>query len=105
MHIAGICVRKLRPKNNNNNKFREVQQSSLGSMRTRISIPDHKRITERVDNVSADVPFFGGLDLLDKYKFFVNNIENCLYPSKHNLEIPLNRKQGHFYLEWSIMTL
>lgn len=93
---------KLKTKENSNKyKFGEDQQNSLGSMRIRIPIPDHKMITERVDIVKADVPFLIGLDLLDKYKFYVNNVDNCLCSTKLNLKIPLVRKHGHLYLEWS----
>ena len=61
----------------------------------------NKIICERVDVVDADIPFLIGLDFPDKYQFFVNTVENLLCNPILTLNIPVTRKLGHVYLEWS----
>lgn len=80
-------------------KFIEDQRKSPGSMPYRILVPDHKMITELADIVKDDAPF--RLHLLYRYKFNVNNIENCLCSTKRKLKTFLTRKNGHNYLERS----
>ena len=81
-------------------QFGNDVQNSLGSIKMRIPINDDKIIIVDVDVVSADVPFLIGLDFLDTYGFYVNNLDDKLYCPKLGIKIPLKRKYGHIYLEW-----
>lgn len=52
--------------------------------------------------MSADILSLIGLDLLDKYEIFVNNVSNSLFCDLLNIKLPLTRKHVHIYLEWKI---
>lgn len=58
-------------------------------------------ITELADIVNSHVPIFTDFDFLDKYKMFVNNVANVLKCPILRCYIPLSRKHGHTYLEWT----
>ena len=88
-------------KNNNRYKFGDSSQNSLGSMNMRIPINDNKVIHIEVDVVQANVTFLIGLDLLDEYSLYVNNVTNELVAPYLAISTPLVRKRGHIYLEWN----
>lgn len=67
----------------------------------RIPIKGHRIIKLNVDVLPADVPFLIGIDVLDKYKLYPNTVENKLCGPQLDIDIPLTRKHGHVYLEWS----
>jgi len=53
-----------------------------------------------VDVVPLDVPLLLGLDTLDKYGLYVNNVTNYLVSDGRGIAVPLQRKGGHIYLVW-----
>ena len=75
-------------------------KNSIGSILMRIPIGQTEMVTEWVDVVPSNVPFLVGLDFLDKYKMYVNNVENFLVCPNLDLHLPLIRKNRHIYLEW-----
>ena len=92
---------KFRPKKSRNKyKFGQDTQNALGSIIMRIPIGRKELVTEKVDIVRANVPFLIGLDFLDTYKMYVNNVENLLVCPHLDLYIPTIRKNRHIYLEW-----
>jgi len=53
-----------------------------------------------VDVVPLDVPLLLGLDTVDKYGLYVNNVTNYLVSDGRGIAAPLQRKGGHIYLVW-----
>lgn len=93
---------KFKPNSNSNKyKFEEDQQLSLGAIVIRMPSKGHRIINLKVDVVPADVPFLIGIDVLDQNKMYPNTVENKLYGPELDFDIPLIRKNGHVYLEWS----
>lgn len=56
---------------------------------------------ESVETVNSDVPLSMGLELRDKYKMFVNNVQNV--PQRPDLlcNIPLSRRNGHKHMSYT----
>lgn len=54
----------------------------------------------QADVVQVDVPFLAGLDVLDKFKMVVDNVEKVLDCRLAGWKLPITRKLGHLYLEW-----
>ena len=48
-----------------------------------------------MDVVAADVPMLLGLDVLDREKLIVDNVDNLLVSKLHDWTIPITRKEGH----------
>lgn len=61
----------------------------------RIAILQSFVISERVDVVNDNVPFLAGLDLLDKFGVYVNNVKNMLCCLKFIIKIPLQKKWSY----------
>ena len=92
---------KFKPKKNKRKfRFGDDKQKSLGTINVRIPIQGYRIIVEKVDVVPVDVPFLIGLDFLDKYKLYVNTLENRLSGPDLNINVSLTRKLGHIYMEW-----
>lgn len=53
-----------------------------------------------MDVASTNVPFFIGLDIMNKYKMSVVYVRNILCCRELCMEVPLVRKQGHLFLGW-----
>lgn len=70
-------------------------------MLIRIQKADHEKIMELVDILRTDVLLFTGMAFLDKYKLYVDNVENGLCPTQINLNICLTREHSHLYFDWS----
>lgn len=82
-------------KSSNKYRFGDDQQQSIGTITIRIPIMDNLVISKKVDVVPANVRFLIGLDFLDKYRFYINNVENNLCIPILNVKIPIIRKRGH----------
>jgi len=46
------------------------------------------------------VPFLLGLDTLDRYKMYVNNVTNELVCAKEGVSLPTTRSEGHVFYSW-----
>jgi len=77
-----MVVKYKTEKSKNIYKFGDLEQDALGSIRIRAPISEDHGITKQVDVVPVDVPFLIGLDLLDKYGLFINNVDNLLRSTK-----------------------
>lgn len=62
-------------------------------------------IKVRVDVVELDVSPLIGLDTLNKLIFYINNVLNLLVKERLGWVIPLERKNGHLYLQWILEVL
>ena len=74
---------------------------SIGTVRIVIPTGTSEVLRLTVSIVDADVPFLLGLDTLDAARAFVDNVDNVLRFKDKSITIPLVRKLGHVYLEWS----
>jgi len=53
-----------------------------------------------VDVITLNVPFLLGLDTLDRYKMYVNNITDELVCVNDGISLPTIRSDGHVYYSW-----
>lgn len=91
---------KFKPcRNNNFYRFGVNLHKSLGSITIRLPTP-HSFISLTVDVVKCDIPFLLGLNIMDKYKMYLNTVENVLCFPEMNWKIPIMRKLVHAYLQW-----
>lgn len=73
-----IMGSSLKMKSSNNKyRFGENKQVSLGPTALRKRFQHNMIVTRRIDVVHASAPVLIGLDLLDKYGPYVNNIRRC----------------------------
>lgn len=82
-------------------RFGSTRQPSLGIIIVRMPVPGHSIIEVKVEIVSPNIPMLIGLDTLDKFGIYVNNIQNLLVHDKIKWGIPLIRKGGHMYYNWA----
>ena len=73
---------------------------SRGTLSVHIPLSPTFYLPLHVDVVPLDVPLLLGLDTLDKYGLYVNNVTNYLVSDGRGIAVPLQRKGGHIYLVW-----
>ena len=73
---------------------------SRGTLSVHIPLSQTFYLLLRVDIVPLDIPLLLGLDTLDKYGLYVNNVTNRLVSDGRGIAAPLQRKGGHIYLVW-----
>ena len=66
----------------------------------RLPIPGDSYIQITVDIVRANIPLLIGLDALDEYQLYVNNIQNLLIHDRIGWIVPLQRLDGHMFYAW-----
>lgn len=86
-----------------NHRFRFGTQlhQAIGQLQIRIPVGKQGMIPLSVDIIEANIPFLIGIDVMDKYKFYVNTVSNELICPSASWKVPLTRKFGHVYLEWN----
>lgn len=82
-------------------RFGTDRQQSLGKIPIRVPADDGSMMMIMAEVVPIDVPFLLGLDVLDKFKLVVDNVNMVLDCRVNNQRLPIVRKLGHLYLEWS----
>lgn len=86
-------------------KFGDGCFPSIGKISIRIPTPGQSFIHMYLDIVQPDVPMLLGLDVLDKEKLIVDNVENAVYSKKFKWSIPVTRKEGHLFLTWKFASI
>lgn len=81
-------------------KFGTDGQQSLGKIPIRVPVEDGSLMMIMAEVVPIDVPFLLGLDILDKLKLVVDNVDMVLDCRVNNQRLPIVRKHGHLYIEW-----
>ena len=81
--------------------FGGVLTHCSGMIVIRVPVGPSYFVALRVAIVELDVPFLFGLDALDALSLYVNNVENALKCDCRGIAVPLVRKDGHMYLEWT----
>lgn len=73
----------------------------MGRLAIRIPVPNDIMMLINVDVVPVDVPFFVGLDILDRFRLNIITVNNTLDSTLAGWSIPPERKIGHIYLSWT----
>ena len=81
-------------------RFGRDKAKSLGTIVVRIPVPGNAYLELKVDVVHPNVPLLMGLDAMDKFTVYVNNVQNLLVHDKLGWAIPLQRINGHVYYKW-----
>ena len=91
----------VEPKRNITFKFSSERKPSKGLVKFWIPYAGDKIINISLDVVDINVPLILGLDKLDEYKMYVNNVENILVCTEPEHKHPITRKLGHLWYEWT----
>ena len=75
-------------------RFGAHVEPSIGTMVVRIPTPGDAFIEIKVDIVAANIPLLIGLDALDQFSLYINNVQNLLVHDKLRWAIPLTRQGG-----------
>lgn len=103
-HFAGKELHLAEPKNAAF-RFGGSDYPSLGVLSIRVPLAGDLFLPMDVDVVDVSVPFLFGLDALDANEMYVNTVTNELVCVAYKLSVPVTRKYGHVFLEWSRDTL
>ena len=85
----------IEPKRNRTFKFGSERKLSKGVVKFWIPYAGDKIINTSLDVVDINVPLILGLDELDEYITYVNNVEVILVCTEPEHKHPINRKLGH----------
>nr|AHF58602.1 polyprotein [Chondrus crispus] len=98
---ASFAGFKYKPKKSNKVfRFGGNRARSMGTIVIRIPIPGNLYVELKVDVVEHDIPLLIGLDALDRFGLYVNNVQDMLVHDNSRWTIPLERKKGHLYYTW-----
>ncbi|OSX76619.1 hypothetical protein BU14_0183s0011 [Porphyra umbilicalis] len=81
--------------------FGGVLTPCTGTVVIRVPIAPAHYVAMRVAIVDLSIPFLFGLDALDAFSLYVNNVDNSLKCDARGFKTPLTRKDGHLYLVWN----
>jgi len=98
--LVGINLRAP-PKHPTSYLFGGVLTPCTGTVDIRVPVSPSQYAAMRVAIVDLSVPFLFGLDALDAFSLYVNNVDNALKCDTRGIQTPLTRKDGHLYLEWN----
>lgn len=73
---------------------------TVGEVHIRVPVAKDFFIPLEVKVIDLNVPLLLGVDTLDLYRMYVNNVTNRLIGLNESVTTPLVRKIGHIYLEW-----
>eukprot|EP00171_Calliarthron_tuberculosum_P002994 IDg2994t1 len=86
-------------------KFGEHVISSISQSIFRIPYANNRSICEELDIIDINIPLLMGLDLMGKYKLYIDNVSNMLICQTPRWYHPVTRKFGHIYYEWTHETM
>jgi len=89
------------PKHPTTYLFGGVLTPCTGTVVIRVPIAPAHYVAMRVAIVDLSIPFLFGLDALDAFSLYVNNVDNSLKCDARGFKTPLTRKDGHLYLVWN----
>jgi len=73
---------------------------TLGAVSIRLLIAEDYFLPLFVNIIALKVPFLRGLDIMDRYRMYVNNVTDHLVCVNEGVAVPEVRKYGHIYLDW-----
>ena len=86
-------------------KFGSQRKKSIGATEVKVLYGQDKLVLLRLDVIEVNIPILLGLDTLDKFKMYVNNVLDLLTCMKPPWEQPITRKNGHLFYEWERLVL
>ncbi|OSX76497.1 hypothetical protein BU14_0188s0015 [Porphyra umbilicalis] len=81
-------------------QFGGGKHDTVGCLDIRVPITAEFIIIMAVDVIKLNVPFLLGLDTLDRYKMYVNNVTDELVCVNEGVSLPTTRSDGHVYYSW-----
>jgi len=81
-------------------QFGVGKHNRVGCLDIRVPITAELIIIMAVDVTMLSVPFLLGLDTLDRYKTYVNNVTDELVCMNEGISLPTIRSDGHVYYSW-----
>jgi len=85
-------------------RFGRGRDKAIGTMDIDVPLGSTFIMRLTVDVVDLNVPFLLGLDVMDKYRLYVNTVSNHLVCVKEGVDLPVVRKYGHVYYDWDMAT-
>lgn len=82
-------------------KFGNTTYDGLGKLNVRIPIVDDYFIDVEASILDVDVPLLIGLDVLKRLKVILDFSEFTMSSTSEDWTVPLARKLGHAYIEWT----
>ena len=82
-------------------KFGTQIHHAIWQLRIRIPVGPHAMILLLVDIIDANVPLLIGIDVMDRFKFYVHTVTNEVICPHGQWKMPIRRNFGHAYLEWN----
>jgi len=76
------------------------KHDTVGCLDIRAPITDEFIIIMAVDVIKLNVPFLLGLDTLDRYKIYVNNVTDELVCVNEGVNLPTTCSDGHVFYSW-----
>ncbi len=101
-HYMGIPLVLQGTNSSKHRIFRFGKDKQPGMVQAKIRIPyaTGRHIYAVIDVINIDVPLLLRLDILKKYKLYLNNVDNLLLCVDPKWSAPIVRKKGHVYYEW-----
>lgn len=81
-------------------RFGSQKRVSVGKAKFRVPYAEGRHMHMELDVVDIDIPLLIGLDMLDKFKLVVDNVDNILRCKEPRWSVTIVRKFGHLYYEW-----
>ena len=78
---------------------------TIGIVHIRVPIAEDYFLPVAMNVINLKVPFLMGLDILDLYHMWVNDVTNHLVCINEGVSLPLVRKLGRIYLDWGSIIL
>ena len=91
-------MKKVRPKTVY--QFGGGKHDTVGCLDIRGPITAELIIIMAVDVIKLNVPFLLGLDTLDRYKMYLNNVTDELVFVNEGVSLPTTHSDGHVYYSW-----
>ncbi|OSX76963.1 hypothetical protein BU14_0166s0003 [Porphyra umbilicalis] len=91
-------MKKVRPKTVY--QFGGGKHDTVGCLDIRGPITAELIIIMAVDVIKLNVPFLLGLDTLDRYKMYFNNVTDELVFVNEGVSLPTTHSDGHVYYSW-----
>jgi len=85
-------------------RFGRGRHKAIGTMDIDVPLGSTFIMRLTVEVVDLNVPFLLGLDVMDKYRLYVNTVSNHLVCVNEGVDLPVVRKYGHVYYDWDMAT-
>ena len=95
----------INPRKGRTFKLGSLMEPSIGTTKIRVPYREGLFMDLDLDVVDINFPLLLGLDKLDQYKCYVNNVENIMVCVQPRWQHSITRKLGHLFYGWFINVL